>query len=113
MDLAGRESSGISPSSVRTLSVFSGGDDLILLKAGAGIKYKLRTLCVVMWVLGHFNQQKVIRGQMRNAGKASLGLGLVLQQKEVKTSNRCPCLLPEGGGAGPLNGRGGADRKLN
>ena len=74
MDLAGRESSGISPSSVRTLSVFSGGDDLILLKAGAGIKYKLRTLCVVMWVLGHFNQQKVIRGQMRNAGKVLLGL---------------------------------------
>lgn len=111
--LGGRESSGISPSSVRTLSVFSGGDDLILLKAGAGIKYKLRTLCVVMWVLGHFNQQKVIRGQMRNAGKGLLGLGLVLQQKGVKTSNRCPCLLREGGGAGPLNGRGGADCKLN
>ena len=51
---------------------------------------------------------------MRNAGKALLGLRLVLQQKGVKTSNRCPCLLPEGGGAGPLNGvRGGADPKLN
>ena len=69
VDLAGRESSGMSPSSVRTLSVFSGGDDLILLKTGAGIKYKLRTLCVLMWVLGHFIQQKVIRGQMGNLGK--------------------------------------------
>ena len=32
---------------------------------------------------------------MRNSGKALLGL--VLQQEGVKTSNRFPCSLPEGG----------------
>ena len=45
MGLLGKEPSGISPSSVKTLlSVFSGGNDLIsLFKTEAGIKYKLRT----------------------------------------------------------------------
>lgn len=46
------------------------------------------------WVLGIFNQYKLVRGQTRISGK----------QEEEKTSNRCPCLLPRGVGAGSLNG---------
>ena len=50
-------------------------------------------------VLGLFNQQKLVRGQMRDSGKALLGL--MLQLEGAKTRNTCPCLLPEardGGG---------------
>ena len=45
-----------------------------------------------------FNQQQLRRGQMRNSGKALLGL--VLQHGGAKTSNRYPCLFPEVGGVG-------------
>ena len=41
-----------------------------------------------VWVLGLFNEQKLIRSQMWSLGKAVLGS--VLQQG-VKTCNRCPC----------------------
>ena len=37
------------------------------------------------------NQQKLIRGQMRNSGKALLGL--VLRQEGVKTNHKFPCSL--------------------
>ena len=46
-------------------------------------------------VLGLLNQQKLIRGQMRNSGKALLGL--LLQQEGEKTNNRFPYSLPEEG----------------
>ena len=39
---------------------------------------------------------------MRDSGRAFLGLAL--RSRGVKTSNRCPCLLPKWGWAGPLNG---------
>lgn len=57
-------------------------------------------------VLEILNQQKLITDQTRNSGKALLGL----QHEGVKTSNRCPCSLPDEGQAGLLNGvRVGAD----
>ena len=47
----------------------------------------------LLWtrVLGLLNQQKLIRGQTRNSGKALLGP--LLQQGGEKTSSRFPCLL--------------------
>ena len=36
---------------------------------------------------------KLIKGQMRNSGKALLGR--ILQQEGAKTKDSCPCLLPE------------------
>lgn len=55
------------------------------------------------------NPQKSLRGQTRNSGKASSGL--MLQHEGGKTSNGFPCLLPETGRAGPLNGeRAGLDQ---
>ena len=53
-------------------------------------------------LLGHFNQQKLLRDQMRNSGKALLGL--MLQHEGVKTVNRFPDLLPEWKQAAFLNG---------
>ena len=47
------------------------------------------------WVLGPFNQQKLLRGQMRNSGKALLGL--MLQHEGVRTRNRFPYLHLLGG----------------
>ena len=44
----------------------------------------------VVGVLGLFDQQKLIRGQMRNPGKL---LDLMLQHKGRKMSNRCPYWL--------------------
>ena len=44
-------------------------------------------------VLGLVNQQKLIRGQTRNSGKALLGY--LLQQGAERTNNRLPCLLTE------------------
>ena len=43
-----------------------------------------------------------MRGLTRNSGKPFLGL--VLQHKGVKASNRFPCLLDEGVRIGSLNG---------
>ena len=51
-------------------------------------------------VLSLLNQQKLIRGQTGNSGKALLGP--LLQQEGAKTSNRFPCSLPGGRGSGQL-----------
>lgn len=51
-------------------------------------------------VLGLFNQQKLLRDQTRNSGRAFLGL-VLHEGGEIRTS-RCPCSLP--GGVGPLGG---------
>ena len=55
--------------------------------------------------LAFLNQQKFIRGQTRNSGKALLGP--LLQQGGAKTSESFPCSLPkEGGRLVPYMGRG-------
>ena len=56
------------------------------------------------WALGLFNQQKLIRGQVRNSGKSLMRLKL--QQEGAKTSNRCSCLLPACGVGGRRAGSG-------
>ena len=61
-------------------------------------------------VLELLNQQKLVRGQMRNSGKSLLGL--VLEHEEAKTGNRCPCLLPELGRVGESSSlKWAADRR--
>ena len=48
--------------------------------------------------MAFFNQQKLIRGQTINSGKALFRAPVA--QGPVKTSNRCPCSLPNGAGGG-------------
>ena len=68
------------------------------------IKNLLLVKLLLTQVLVLFNQYKLITGQMRNSGKALLGLVL----KHDKTRNSFPCspLQPQGGRGepGPLNG---------
>ena len=68
------------------------------------IKNLLLVKLLLTQVLVLFNQYKLITGQMRNSGKALLGLVL----KHDKTRNSFPCspLEPRGwrGEQGPLNG---------
>ena len=53
-----------------------------------------KVILLPTWVLGHFNKEKLIRGQERNSGKALMGLRV---HEGTKTSSRFSCLLPEGG----------------
>lgn len=65
------------------------------------------TFMLLTWVPGLLNQQKLLRGRMRNSSKALLGL--VLQQEGGKTSKRCPCSLSELGTSWSLRwGEGGS-----
>ena len=62
------------------------------------IKSLLLVKLLLNQVLVLFNQYKLITGQMRDSGKALLGL--MLQHEGAKTRNTCPCLLPEARGGG-------------
>ena len=44
------------------------------------------------WVLGLFNQYKLITGQRRSSGKALWWP--VMPQEGKETANRCPCWFP-------------------
>ena len=63
------------------------------------ISFGIFKVLLLIRVPGLFNQKKLIRDQTRNSDKALLGL--LLQPKEVKTSNSFSCSLPEGLLAGP------------
>ena len=57
--------------------------------------------CIV-FLASFLNQQKLIRGQKRNSGKAFLRS--LLQQRGAKTNYRFPCLLaPQGGAQHPTS----------
>ena len=63
--------------------------------------------CYWLGFLAFLNQWRLIRGQTRNSGMASLGP--LQQQRGVKTSDTFPCSFPEEGWAGssqPGEGRG-------
>jgi len=49
-------------------------------------------ISVTDWVLGPFNQRKLTRGQMRNSGKALLGLGAAAQGSKNKKPVPLPAL---------------------
>lgn len=63
----------------------------------------IKWLCYQPGFLASFlNQQKLIRGQKRNSGKAFLRS--LLQQRGAKTNYRFPCLLaPQGGAQHPTS----------
>ena len=48
-------------------------------------------ISVTDWVLGPFNQWKLTRGQMRNSGKALLGLGAAVQGKQEQETGALAC----------------------
>ena len=54
--------------------------------------------CCWLGFLAFLNQWRLIRGQTRNSGKASMGP--LHQQRGVKTSDTFPCSFPEEGWAG-------------
>ena len=85
---------------IMTIKIFAlNRNENIIIRNFSTISFDIFKVLLLIRVPGLFNQKKLIRDQTRNSDKALLGL--LLQHKEVKTSNRFSCSLPEGLLAGP------------